>query len=162
MPDRIVLLNKVDAVTLYNRLSTVNHHTSSRAHLAHVVKFMKRLMDAWPEAGPDAEEGAYNAIAADVKREIKFTTEEQRAVAEGFTRLASGLKITVLDGAMRPVERATTAADIVAIIDEAKKLGSGIVRYIETHLAPEKVEPFDGEWDEDTKTLEAEEAPAKD
>lgn len=143
MPVRKITLNKVQAVQAFNLLG---HVAGSRGQRYHLNILLGRFKEVWWELYP--ENGANpETVSADEKREVTFTPEEQNAVAMGLTDLAASViwPVPLPDG----TQRRTVANDVAHVLKVAKTLGSGIHRYVETNLQADKVDPFDGKWDED-------------
>lgn len=148
MPDRKIILTPKSAHTVYGRLSQIS---GSKAQKKHCVNLMQRILKAWPEMDPESDLVG-SKLDPKEKRDVLFTPEEQRAVAAGLTDLCNGLALPGVDAQGNPSAIPVTVAVVASILNEAKIFGSGIFRYVDEHTN-EKLEPFDGEWDEDAALL---------
>jgi hypothetical protein len=151
MPVRQIKTNKLNAVKAYNLLGNLGG--ISRGQKYHLTLLLDRFRKIWYELYP--ENGlSSETISPDEKREITFTPEEQTAVAMGLTDMAASELWPVIlpDGSRRKA----TASDVSHVIEVAKVLGSGILRYVVSHLESDKVDPLDTQWDEDPDPTQSE------
>jgi hypothetical protein len=129
-------LNKVQVEMLFNRLSQIQY---SKAVDVAIARLLRRLLEVWPEMDPDsALVGTSGTIPLAERRAIEFQGDEQRAAALGLVALG---------------EKAPAGAKL-QIRREAAWMGDGIVRWYDKYLFAEKLEEFDGEWDDEQNLLE--------
>lgn len=136
MPVRHISVTQVEAVRIHNRIGEMSE--GSRGQRIQRVTFMDRILKIFPEA--NAQSGL--PMSTD-KRDVLFTVEEQRAVAEGLIALASAKEWTSPTGVRIPV----TTNDVTSIIADAALLGLKL--YVTSHMLADKVDAFDGAFDDE-------------
>jgi hypothetical protein len=147
MPERILHLTQIQAVKIHNRIGEMTE--GSKGQRIQRVNFMERLLKTFPEAKGDS-----GLPTSTDKRDVKFTQEEQRAVAEGLIALASAKEWTAPNGVRIPV----STGDVQAILADAALLSLKI--YVTSHLLADKVDAFDGIFDEEPPLDDTPAAPA--
>jgi len=147
MPARTITLNKMTALKVGNMLALLS---GSKGHRHHQSALLRRLMKVWTELDPESV--LTSEIPEGEVRQVDFMPEEQTAVAYGLVDLASSefWPVPAQDGRSRKI----TVGEVKDVRDVAALCGSGILKFFDTHLSAEKVEPFDGEWEEDKKILQ--------